>query len=89
MAEFVIRGGSCSRSGALDYVDYIAAGYTASGAPYYRDVSSSHYVYWDPDCDGDPMGALPVGVTVGRVGSSLPSSSAPREPAAGDPNESS
>ena len=26
-------------------------GVTASGAPYYRDSTSSYYVYRDPDCD--------------------------------------
>ena len=51
---FVICGGCSSRGSALDNVEYLAAGFTASGAPYYRDSTSSYYVYWDhPDwCDG-------------------------------------
>ncbi|EOD11539.1 hypothetical protein EMIHUDRAFT_214352 [Emiliania huxleyi CCMP1516] len=31
---------------------YVAVGYTFSGAPYFRDASSSHYIYWDPACSG-------------------------------------
>ena len=52
MLPFVITGGCASNSAALDGVEYAAAGYTASGAPYYRDSSSSVYIYWDPDCNG-------------------------------------
>ena len=34
-------------------MEYEPVGVTASGAPYYRDSTSSYYVYWDhPDCDG-------------------------------------
>ena len=53
---FVITGGCASNKAPLDGVDYAAAGYTASGAPYYRDSSSLHYIYWDPDCNagGEP-----------------------------------
>ena len=35
-------------------VEYVEAGYypgTTEGAPYYRDASSSYYIYWAPDCD--------------------------------------
>ena len=48
----MITGGFASNSAVLDGVEYAAAGYTASGAPYYRDSSSSVYIYWDPDCNG-------------------------------------
>ena len=51
---FVLTGGrsSCAYQSALNNVDYVATGFTASGAPYYRDSSASFYIYWDPSCDG-------------------------------------
>ena len=52
LLPFVITGGCASLSAVLDGVEYTAAGYTASGAPYYRDSSLSYYIYWDPDCNG-------------------------------------
>ncbi|EOD35195.1 hypothetical protein EMIHUDRAFT_227748 [Emiliania huxleyi CCMP1516] len=48
----MITGGCASRSSALDNVEYVAVGYTFSGAPYFREASSSYYIYWDPDCSG-------------------------------------
>ncbi|EOD06344.1 hypothetical protein EMIHUDRAFT_219184 [Emiliania huxleyi CCMP1516] len=39
------------QTGFLGGLEYLAAGFTASGAPYYRDASSSHYIYWDPSCN--------------------------------------
>ncbi|EOD19325.1 hypothetical protein EMIHUDRAFT_118001 [Emiliania huxleyi CCMP1516] len=53
----VIAGGCAPQSSALDNVEYVAVGYTFSGAPYFRDASSSYYIYWDPDCDGGISGA--------------------------------
>ena len=50
---FVVSGGMCY-SAALRNVEYVEAGYyprTTEGAPYYRDASSSYYIYWAPDCD--------------------------------------
>ena len=55
MLPFVITGGCSTQPDVLDGLDgveYAAAGYTASGAPYYRDSSLSYYIYWDPDCNG-------------------------------------
>ena len=56
-APLVITGGCASQSNALDNVEYVAAGYTFSGAPYYRASSSSSYIYWDPDCNSNGSGA--------------------------------
>ena len=50
---------------ALEGEEYVAAGYTASGAPYYRDSSSTYYVYWDPSCDGSGTAAARWVVTSG------------------------
>jgi len=50
----VITGGAACQSAALDNVEYVSAGYTASGAPYYHaSTPSSSYLYWDPDCNGN------------------------------------
>mmetsp|Transcript_21557 Transcript_21557/g.64422 ORF Transcript_21557/g.64422 Transcript_21557/m.64422 type:complete len:673 (+) Transcript_21557:187-2205(+) len=46
---FVITGGCRS---STDSMVYHAAGLTLSGAPYYTDVSTTYYVYWDPCCSG-------------------------------------
>lgn len=51
-SPFVITGGCSFQSDALENVEYVAAGATASGAPYYRDTSFSYYIFWDPSCDG-------------------------------------
>ena len=48
----MVTGGCASRSSILDNVEYVAVGYTFSGAPYFRDASASYYLYWDPDCNG-------------------------------------
>ncbi|EOD29606.1 hypothetical protein EMIHUDRAFT_113645 [Emiliania huxleyi CCMP1516] len=47
----MFTGGCALRSSALDNVEYVAVGYTYSGAPYFRDTSSSYYIYWDPTCN--------------------------------------
>ncbi|EOD08755.1 hypothetical protein EMIHUDRAFT_459945, partial [Emiliania huxleyi CCMP1516] len=52
------EGLTVASGAALDNVEYVAAGYTASGAPYYRaSTSSFSYLYWDPDCNGNGFGA--------------------------------
>ena len=46
--------GGCSSNGtsAVDNVEYVAGGYTASRALFYHDANASRkfYIYWDPDC---------------------------------------
>ena len=67
---FVITGGCSALSGVLDHVEYVAAGYTALGSPFYRGtrlptpsaierggLAAAGCVYWDPDCDGDSSSA--------------------------------
>ncbi|EOD33070.1 hypothetical protein EMIHUDRAFT_455896 [Emiliania huxleyi CCMP1516] len=41
----------------LENVEYVAVGYTATGAPYFRDTSSLYYVYWDPVCNSNGFSA--------------------------------
>ena len=69
---FLVTGGCASASSVLDNVEYVAVGYTASQAPYYRDASSSYYIYWDPSCDS---GAAPARWIVTRCAPSTTASS--------------
>ena len=32
--------------------EYTAVGWTASGAPYFRQGAAGNYMFWDPDCSG-------------------------------------
>ena len=64
----VISGGR----GIYANVGYLIAGYTASGLPYYRDSTSSSYIFWDPSCDG---GSAPARWIIGGNAPSTTASS--------------
>ena len=57
-SSLVVAGGCAEQADALDGVAYLAMGFTASGAPYFRSSEEPyHYIYWDPDCNGGDASA--------------------------------
>lgn len=56
LASALLLNGLCDHLGYLNKVPFQMQGTTESGAPYYKARKGEFYIYYDPDCDGGPVG---------------------------------